>query len=655
MFSDAGIFRAGKRTMRIGIDTGGTFTDFVFFDGGNIRTHKILSTPEDPSAAIISGLREVLGQDFTDAEIVHGTTVATNALLERKGARIALVTTEGFEDVIEIGRQNRGELYDVFWDAPRPLVERRLRLGIAERTAHDGEVLRKVSRSGLERLLSRLKRINPEGIAVSFLHSYRNPENENETARYLRTLGIPITLSSALLPEFREYERTSTTVANAYLLPKVKSYMTSLSRSFPSRGGESGRVSVMQSSGGVISPGQAGDEPVRILLSGPAGGVVGAHYISRLMGFGKVLTYDMGGTSTDVALSDEGPRFTTETNIDGIPVKIPMIDVTTIGAGGGSIAYIDTGGALKVGPRSAGADPGPACYGKGLEPAVTDANLALGRIDPSRFLGGRMTVSPQKSVSALRTLARSLKLTVHETAEGIVRVANANMERALRVISVGKGYDPRDFALFSFGGAGGLHACELASAMEISTVIFPRDPGVLSALGMLMADTFKDYGLTVFLSGEKKDLRVIGEKFRELEEKAESDFSGSGIRFERFIDARYRRQAHEITIPFTEDFVKRFHIAHKKMYGYMKPGGDVEVVTLRVRAVVRKVKLELPLLGKSKSSVRAVKKNVVLGGKEIGVPAFERDEFYPGFKFKGPALVFEDTSTLLIMPIIAER
>lgn len=636
--------------MRIGIDTGGTFTDFVFFDGENIRTHKVLSTPEDPSAAIISGLSEVLGREFKDAEIIHGTTVATNALLERKGARIALVTTEGFEDVIEIGRQNRAELYNVFWDAPRPLVERPLRLGIAERTSHTGEVLIKVTRSGLKKLHSRLSKIRPEGIAVSFLHSYRNPENENETSRYLSSLGIPVTVSSALLPEFREFERTSTTVANAYLLPKVKSYMTSLSRSFESRGGGPDRVSIMQSSGGVISPGQAGDEPVRILLSGPAGGVVGAHSISRLMGFGKVLTYDMGGTSTDVALSDGSPGFTTETSIDGVPVKIPMIDVITIGAGGGSIAYIDTGGALKVGPRSAGADPGPACYGRGLEPAVTDANLVLGRIDPARFLGGRMTVSPRKSVSALRTLAGRLKLSVPEIAEGIIRVANANMERALRVISVGKGYDPRDFALFSFGGAGGLHACDLARSMEIVTVIFPRDPGVLSALGMLMADTFKDYGITVFLSGRKDDLRVIEDKFRALEQRAKTEFAGTGIKFERFIDARYRRQAHEITIPYAPDFVKRFHNAHKKMYGYMKPGSDVEVVTLRVRAVARKTRLDLPLLEKGKSPVRPAKKKIVLGGREKAVNAFERAEFYPGFKFKGPALVFEDTSTLLVMP-----
>jgi N-methylhydantoinase A/oxoprolinase/acetone carboxylase beta subunit len=614
MFSSALLNESGTRTMRIGIDTGGTFTDFVFLDGGNILTYKVPSTPEDPSVAIISGLSHVLGPDFTGAEIVHGTTVATNALLERKGARVALVTTEGFEDVIEIGRQNRGELYNIFWDAPRPLVEKGLRLGIAERT------------------------------------SFRNPGNENEAARFLGALGIPVSVSSRLLPEFREYERTSTVVANAYLIPKVKSYMSALSRSFSSRGGSGRRISVMQSSGGVISPGQAGDEPVRILLSGPAGGVVGAFNISSLIGCEKMLTYDMGGTSTDVALSDGGPKFSTETSIDGIPVKIPMLDVTTIGAGGGSIAYVDSGGALKVGPRSAGADPGPACYGKGIEATVTDANLALGRIEPSRFLGGRMKISPEKSGAALGILAKELRLSISELSEGIIKVANANMERALRVISVGKGYDPRDFALFSFGGAGGLHACELASSMEIKTVIFPRDPGVLSALGMLMADTFKDYGLTVFLGGAEAETAEIERGFRQLEEKAAVDFSGSKIKFERFLDARYRRQAHEITIPYRRGFVKDFHRAHKKMYGYMKPGSEVEVVTLRVRAFARRRSLKLPLLERSKSAVESVKHDVIFGGKGIAVNAFERESFYPGYKFSGPALVFEDTSTLFITP-----
>lgn len=636
--------------MRIGIDTGGTFTDFVFYDGGNLLTHKVLSTPDDPSVAIISGLSQVLGGRFADADIVHGTTVATNALLERKGSRIALVTTEGFEDVIEIGRQNRGELYNIFWDAPKPLVEKELRVGIAERTSFSGEILKKIKRTDLERLLSRLKRIKPEGIAVSFLHSYRNPGNENIAAQYLNALGVPVSMSSRLLPEFREYERTSTVVANAYLLPKVKSYMSALSRRFSSRGGAGHRISVMQSSGGVTTPEQAGDEPVRILLSGPAGGVVGAFNISRLTGYGKVITYDMGGTSTDVALCDGGLRFSTETSIDGIPLKIPMIDVTTIGAGGGSIAHMDPGGALKVGPRSAGADPGPACYGKGLDPAVTDANLVLGRINPDRFLGGRMKISPEKSRASLGVLAKKFGLSIPELSEGIIRVANANMERALRVISVGKGYDPRDFALLSFGGAGGLHACELAGGMEIKTVIFPRDPGVLSALGMLMADTFKDFGLTVFLGGKKADRVKIEESFRGLEERAAADFIGSRIKFERFLDARYRGQAHEITIPYRKDFIKEFHRAHEKMYGYKKPGNDVEVVTLRVRAIAQRRSLELPPLEKRKSVVTSVKHDVVFGGKGIRVAAFERDSFYPGFKFPGPALVFEDTSTLFITP-----
>ncbi len=406
----------------------------------------------------------------------------------------------------------------------------------------------------------------------------------------------------------------------------------------------------MQSSGGIISPEQAGEEPVRVLLSGPAGGVVGAFNISRLMGYRKVITYDMGGTSTDVALCEGGPKFSTETSIDGIPVRMPMIDVMTIGAGGGSIAHIDTGGALKVGPRSSGADPGPACYGKGVEPAVTDANLVLGRIDPARFLGGRMKLRSERSGAALGGLAKKMQLSVPDLAEGIISVANANMERALRVISMGKGYDPRDFALVSFGGAGGLHACELARGMEMKTVIFPRDPGVLSALGMLMADTFKDYGLTVFLSGKEMKTPGIEEGFRLLEERSNADFRGSEIKFERFLDARYRRQAHEITIPYKKEFIKEFHRTHKKMYGYMKPEGEVEVVTLRLRTIAKRRNLKLPLLEKKKSSVRSARQNVILRGKEVGVNAFERESFNPGFKFSGPALVFEDTSTLFITP-----
>ncbi len=636
--------------IRAGIDTGGTFTDFVFYDGEKIYSYKIPSTPDDPSRSIISGLAHVLGDKFHNVEIVHGTTVATNALLERKGASVALVTTAGFEDVIEIGRQNRGSLYDIFWEPPRPLVARDMRLGVPERVSFGGRVLRKIEASDLKRLLVRLKKLKPEGVAISFLHSYKNPANEEKVAAFLEKLGVPVSVSSRILPEFREYERTSTVVANSYLVPKVRSYMRSLSENISSRNGGGDGITIMQSSGGVISPDEAGNEPVRIVLSGPAGGVVGAYSVASAAGYEKVLTYDMGGTSTDVALSNGGPRFTTETNIDGIPLKVPMIDVTTIGAGGGSIAYIDTGGALKVGPESAGADPGPACYGKGTVPTVTDANVALGRIDPERFLGGRMTIYPEKSLAALGKLSRKLCVTVEELAEGIVRVANSNMERALRVISIGKGYDPREFALLSFGGAGGLHACELARGMEIKTVIFPMAPGVLSALGMLMADTFKDYGTTVFVMAGKTASGEIERGFAALVKKSMADFGESGVKYERYVDARYKRQAHEITIPYGKNFVKVFNETHKKLYGYSMPGDEVEVVTLRLRAIRRKKKLALPKLVAGKKTVRASKENVIIDGRETKTRSYMRQDFYPGFRFPGPAIVFEETSTLYVAP-----
>ncbi|HSE84475.1 MAG TPA: hydantoinase/oxoprolinase family protein [Thermodesulfobacteriota bacterium] len=631
--------------IRIGIDTGGTFTDFAFFDGRSIKTHKVPSTPLNPSQAILEGLRDVLGRETKDVEIVHGTTVATNALLERKGARITLVTTEGFEDVIEIGRQNRGELYNLFWEAPQPLVKRELRFGVRERTSFVGKILIKVDEAEVKKLISKLKKLKVEGIAISFLHSYANPENEEKVEKLLKPLGVPISTSSKILPEFREYERTSTIVANSYLLPKVKTYMFGLSEKL-----SGSRVFIMQSGGGVISPGQAGDEPVRLLLSGPAGGVVGGFKIASAIGHKKVITYDMGGTSTDVALSDGSLRFVTETKIEGIPIKIPMVDVVTIGAGGGSIAYLDPGGALKVGPASAGADPGPACYGKGLYPTVTDANLVLGRINPNWFLGGRMKIFPRNSESALKGLADQAKLTLRELAEGIIKVANANMERALRVISISRGFDPREFSLLSFGGAGGLHACELALGLGIKTVIFPRDPGILSALGMLMADSFKDYSLTTFLSGEKATIGEMEKGFKALESKAQAEFAQERIKFERFLDARYRRQSHEITIPYGKDFVRTFHQAHKKMYGYSKPENDVEIVTLRIRAIVSKKKIKLPHLSNPHRKIESTKEKLFFNNSEISANYYRRDDFFPSFAFSGPAVVLESTATLFIPP-----
>ena len=421
--------------------------------------------------------------------------------------------------------------------------------------------------------------------------------------------------------------------------------MDTLSQKLPSAD-----LSIMQSSGGIMSPEQASNEPVRIVLSGPAGGVVGATKVAKLAGHEKILSYDMGGTSTDVALCEGGPKFTTETLIDGIPIKIPMIDITTIGAGGGSIARIDAGGALKVGPESAGADPGPACYGRGSEPTVTDANIVLGRIKPESFLGGRMKIFPQKSKSSLGKLARRLKLSLEEVAEGIIRVANANMERALRVISIGKGYDPREFALLSFGGAGGLHACELAQSMEIKTIIFPKDPGVLSALGMLTADTFKDFSLTIFLSQAEAESKVLDEAFSSLEVRAHKDFPTHKIKFKRFLDVRYKRQSHEITVAYNKNFISTFHKEHKKMYGYSKTKSEVEIITLRLRAIAKKRELEIPYIQNNRININSSKEKIVFGGKNISVKVFYRKYFYSGYKFEGPALVLEETSTILIPP-----
>lgn len=631
--------------IRVGIDTGGTFTDFAFFDGKHIRIYKVPSTPENPSWAIVRGLEDVLGREIRGVEIVHGTTVATNALLERKGVRVALITTRGFEDVIEIGRQTRGELYNLFWQPPKPLVGRELRFGVSERTDFRGKILTSINLAEIEELALKLLKLKVEGIAISFLHSYANPTNEEKAVKILKPLGIPLSSSSKILPEFREYERTSTTVVNSYLLGRVKSYMNELLRKLSEC-----RVIIMHSGGGIISPAQAGDEPVRLLLSGPAAGVVGGFKIAETIGHKKVITYDMGGTSTDVALCDGALRFTTETSIDEIPIKIPMVDVMSIGAGGGSIAYIDAGGALKVGPMSAGAEPGPACYGKSSDATVTDANLALQRINPDWFLGGRMRIFPEKSRSALDSLAVKVNLTVDEIAEGIIKVVNANMERALRVISIGRGFDPREFALLSFGGAGGLHACELALGLGIKTVIFPRDPGALSAIGMLMADSFKDYSLTTFLSSKKAAPSAMKKGFGVLEDKARREFPGEQIEFEYFIDARYRRQSHEITIPYGWDFIQTFHQAHKKLYGYLKLDGEVEVVTLRARAIIKKEKLSFPSLSRTRQKVESKKEELFFDGKRIDVSSYRRDDFFAGFRFSGPALILEGTSTLFIPP-----
>jgi len=627
----------------LGVDTGGTFTDFVFYNGKNFKIHKVLSTPNDPPAAILIGTNYFHDLLLRDVKLIHGTTVATNALLERKGAKVLLLTTKGFEDVLEIGRQNRDELYDLFIEKSAQLVVKENRIGIDERINSSGQIIKKINIHEIHNSLNNIDFTNIDTIAVCFINSYVNPIHEIEVQEFLKNLNIPVSISSNVIQEFREYERTSTTVANSYLIPKVKNYMESLNKEL-----DEVNIYVMQSNGGVISPSQAGKEPVRIITSGPAGGVVGAFKIAQQIGIDKIITYDMGGTSTDISLCEDSIKFTTESVIDGIPIKTPMIDIFTIGAGGGSIAYIDAGGVLKVGPQSAGADPGPACYGKGKEPTVTDANLLLGRIQAENFLGGRMQVNTKLSHDSINKLKNIIGIDKYKVAETIIRIANSNMEKAIRVISVDKGYDPREFTLISFGGAGGLHACDIAREIGIKKVVFPINPGVLSALGMLFADSFKDYSKGFFLDYKDFDFEILEDRFKMLEERAREEFKYEELEFEKFIDTRYKNQSYELTVKYGPKFINDFHELHLNRYGFNNLQKAVEIVTLRLRAVISRSNLLLPKLRLKKLKVEKNEIKVFINNKIKSIDCLNRNQFYPGFNFNGPSIITEDTSTIYI-------
>ncbi len=553
--------------MRLGVDTGGTFTDIVGWDGERILTRKVRSTPDDPSRAILEGIAGLAAE-----EIVHGSTVATNALLERKGARTAFVTTQGFEDLLRIGRQNRKHLYDLLAPGRAELVPARWTFGIEERTLYDGQVLTAVDPEAARQLAAKLKARRIESVAVCFLHSYANPQNELAIQAALD--GFSVSLSHQILPEYREFERASTTLVNAYVSPLMARYLARLAGSLAPT-----RLRIMQSNGGSISAEMAARSAIHTIQSGPAGGVLGAAAVARRAGFERLISFDMGGTSTDVSLFDGQPGFTQESELGDFPIRVPILNIHSVGAGGGSIARIDAGGALRVGPRSAGAAPGPACYGEGDEVTITDANLHLGRIDPEKFLSGRMRLYPERAARYLERLAQALGVTAREAALAIVEVANANMERAIRAVSIERGHDPRDFALVSFGGAGGLHACELADRLEISTVLVPRQAGVLSALGMLVADCVRDYSRSVMGAPPEP-------AFAEMERQAAEELAGMGFAApvcERLIDLRYRGQSYEITVRYAER--ERFDEEHRRLYGYDHQGREVEAVTARLRAV----------------------------------------------------------------------
>jgi N-methylhydantoinase A len=645
-------------TLRIAVDTGGTFTDCVWLERGRLRLKKLFSTPADPSQAILNAVSQIAPAKFA---LLHGTTVGTNTLLQRRGARVAFVTTGGFEDILEIGRQNRPKLYDLTFEREPPLVERSMRFGVPERIASDGMVLQKPSREDLRVLARDVHSSGAEAIAVCTLFSFANPENEQAIARVLDELGLPLSVSHTILPEFREYERASTVTVNAYLQPVMQSYLQRLDsamRQRPRAKSEHSQLFVMQSNGGITSLESAARQPVRTVLSGPAGGVVGAAAMARLSGVERVLTFDMGGTSTDVALVEGEPRPSREAMIAGLPVHVPMLDIHTVGAGGGSLARFDAGRALRVGPDSAGADPGPICYGRGLQPTVTDANLLLGRMQPDRFLGGSFALDLERTraVTTEWLGKQGLRLSAERFAEGVIRVVNAGMERALRVVSVERGHDPRDFVLVAFGGAGGLHACELARSLGIPRVIVPVMPGALSAYGILVSDVVKDYSRTLILSlSARPPLGSIREQFAALERRARRDFYEErwpgALHMERSVDLRYRGQGYELNVPFTAGFVDEFHRSHEVRYGFSHREWEVELVAVRLRARVKSPRVPVRFVTNSgAAAAKPERRRVWMSTRAVQTGIYEREQLRAKRVLHGPAIVTEYGATIMVPP-----
>jgi N-methylhydantoinase A len=748
-----------EREIRIGIDIGGTFTDFVIIDplSGKVETFKLLSTPANPAEAVLDGLERIeasLAAAFTSGEdppgrfsltIIHGSTVATNALLERKGARTALVATRGFRDVLEIGRQTRPALYDLFADPPPPLVPAPLRLEVDERVASTGEILAALDPGQVDSLLATLRSLEAESVAVCLLFSFLHPAHEQMIGERLRQAGWNVSLSSEILPEYREYERASTTAVNAYVSPILDRYLGALEaglqedkpaarrlrvmqsngghmdlpsggliprtyrlRVMQSNGGHmdlpSGgliprtyRLRVMQSNGGHMSLGEARRSGVRCILSGPAGGIIGALRVSQhdppslsgkgacsaslSQGLGRLLTFDMGGTSTDVSLVAGAPQITTESVVGGCPIRIPVLDIHTIGAGGGSIAYVDSGGALRVGPQSAGADPGPACYARGDPsddlPTVTDANLALGRLAAEHFLGGALPLHPQRAARVMARLGEALGLDPMQAALGVIEVVNAHMERALRLISVERGHDPAGkdgegtFTLLSFGGAGGLHAASLARRLGLRRVLVPPIASTLSAYGMLAADVVKDYTQTVMLPGSTPIDRIAS-ALAPLVRRGQREVQAEGIPagdilVEPSLDMRYSGQSYELPVPWPysdgtssgdQDLQEIFHHVHQQAYGYARPGAAVEIVNLRVRATGRVTPPALPaapLESPDPSPALLETRPVWLeaaGPSALPTPTpfYRYERLHPGNVIPGPAVIVRSDTTILIDP-----
>ncbi len=639
--------------MRVGIDTGGTFTDFVLVGAGEGRVHKVPSTPGDPLRAIATGLRALCPQGVAGLEVVHGTTVGTNAFLERRGARVVLLTTQGFEDVLFIGRQTRRELFNLEVEKTRELLPRERVVGVRERLGPDGRVMLPLTPEEIARVRREVQALAPEAVAICLLHAYKNPQHEAALAGALADLKAPASLSSRVLPEFREFERTCATVLNAYLQPILSRYLADWSRQFPGTA-----LYIQQSSGGFLSGAQAAAHGLHTILSGPAGGVFGALRLARELGDTNLITMDRGGTSTDVALVPGEIPFTSEYVLQDYPLGIPVMDIQTVGAGGGSIAYLDRGGALRVGPRSAGADPGPVCSGQGRDITVTDAQLFLGRLRPECVLGGRLPLDLGATREAIYRLAASLGIPPEELALGIVRLATDHMAKAVQAVSLERGLDPRDFTLCCFGGAGGLHVCELALELGIHRILMPAQAGVLSAMGMALAGLRRDFSRTLLLKGPQLSWERLHEEYETLRMSGLRVLEAEGVKAGGMaaaaeLELRYPGQSYPLKVPLGPDFRREFHQRHHQFYGHAFPDREVEAAVLRLHFADPSPSSPLPRFQPAASLSRPAlprQARVCLPGGPATVPLYYLPELKPGTALEGPALVLEDFATLLVLP-----
>lgn len=655
---------------RVSVDIGGTFTDFVFYDSntGNYKEGKVLTTPHNLSEAIVEGLDMEI-DDYSEIDFfVHGTTTGLNAFLERKGVNVAIVTTEGFRDVYELARGDRPEMYDRFYKKPTPLVQRKDVYEIKERQSYNGKVITPLDVESVKEAARKIREVGYDSIVICLINSYINPEHEIEATKIFNDLipEIPVTMSHDVAREWREYERTSTATINAYIAPIVKNYLDLLESKMQEKDFHK-TIHIMQSNGGIMTSEVAKEKPIFTLMSGPVGGAIGKNSLYETLGYNNLIGIDMGGTSFDVSMLIDGkPDLSTETYLEGFPILSPMVNVYTIGAGGGSLVTLK-GKGLRVGPKSAGSNPGPACYGKGGKQAtVTDANLVLGRIDASNFLGGRMTLDVDAAVEAVKDVADNINMSVNETAEGVLRIANANMAGIIRQITVRKGIDPRDFAIVAFGGAGPMHAVFIAEELGINTIIVPVMPGTYSAWGMHQCDIRHDSVRTFRENLHICDIEKINELYSSMKEEVcdllvKQNIESEKIVYEKTVDMRYVGQDYTLNIPFNEDVITdesierlkdAYNQFHKQVYGHNNPNGEIETVNLRMTGtgLIDRVQRE-PEAEIENPVIKAYKTNkVIFNNNEYDTNIYQRSELVPGTKIESPAIIEELSATSVIPP-----